>query len=120
MDLSHVTARQRAYFRSGATLPLPARRRALEALLRGLADREDALLAALEADLGKPPMEGYMTELGLVREELRFHLKHLARWPAPCASPPRWPTSRPGARSARSPTALCSSCPPGTTRSSCP
>ena len=53
MDLSHVTARQRAYFRSGATLPLPARRRALEALLRGLADREDALLAALEAgDLG--------------------------------------------------------------------
>ena len=110
MDLSHVTARQRAYFRSGATLPLPARRRALEALLRGLADREDALLAALEADLGKPPMEGYMTELGLVREELRFHLKHLARWP----------TSRPGARSARSPTALCSSCPPGTTRSSCP
>lgn len=110
MDLSHVTARQRAYFRSGATLPLPARRRALEALLRGLADREDALLAALEADLGKPPMEGYMTELGLVREELRFHLKHLARWA----------TSRPGARSARSPTALCSSCPPGTTRSSCP
>ena len=51
MDLSHVTARQRAYFRSGATLPLPARRRALEALLRGLADREDALLAALEADI---------------------------------------------------------------------
>ena len=83
MDLSHVTARQRAYFRSGATLPLPARRRALEALLRGLADREDALLAALEADLGKPPMEGYMTELGLVREELRFHLKHLARWARP-------------------------------------
>ena len=28
LDLSHVTARQRAYFRSGATLPLPARRRA--------------------------------------------------------------------------------------------
>ena len=87
MDLSHVTARQRAYFRSGATLPLPARRRALEALLRGLADREDALLAALEADLGKPPMEGYMTELGLVREELRFHLKHLARWTRPLRVP---------------------------------
>lgn len=87
MDLSHVTARQRAYFRSGATLPLPARRRALEALLRGLADREDALLAALEADLGKPPMEGYMTELGLVREELRFHLKHLARWARPLRVP---------------------------------
>lgn len=120
MDLSDVTARQRAYFRSGATLPLPARRRALESLLQGLTDQEGALLAALEADLGKPSFEGYMTELGLVREELRFHLKHLARWARPRRVPPRWPTSRPGARSARSPTALCSSCPPGTTRSSCP
>lgn len=120
MDLSHVTARQRAYFRSGATLPLPARRRALEALLRGLADREDALLAALEADLGKPPMEGYMTELGLVREELRFHLKHLARWTRPLRVPTPLAHFPAGARSARSPTARCSSCPPGTTRSSCP
>ena len=51
LDLSDVTARQRAYFRSGATLPLPARRRALESLLQGLTDQEGALLAALEADL---------------------------------------------------------------------
>lgn len=101
MDLSHVAARQRAYFRSGATLSLPARRYALEKLLRGLTDQEDALLSALEADLGKPPFEGYMTELGLVREELRFHLKHLARWarprrvPTPLAHFPARSTVRP-------------------------
>ncbi len=88
MDLSHVTARQKAYFRSGATRPLPARRRTLERLLQGLTDLEDTLISALETDLGKPPFEGYMTELGLVREELRFHLKHLARW----ARPQRVPT----------------------------
>lgn len=69
MDLSHVTARQKAYFRSGATRPLPARRRTLERLLQGLTDLEDTLISALETDLGKPPFEGYMTELGLVREE---------------------------------------------------
>lgn len=101
MDLSDVTARQRAYFRSGATLPLPARRRALESLLQGLTDQEGALLAALEADLGKPSFEGYMTELGLVREELRFHLKHLGRWtrprrvPTPLAHFPARSTVRP-------------------------
>lgn len=74
LDLSDVTARQRAYFRSGATLPLPARRRALESLLQGLTDQEGALLAALEADLGKPSFEGYMTELGLVRELSLIHI----------------------------------------------
>ena len=101
LDLSDVTARQRAYFRSGATLPLPARRRALESLLQGLTDQEGALLAALEADLGKPSFEGYMTELGLVREELRFHLKHLGRWtrprrvPTPLAHFPARSTVRP-------------------------
>ena len=58
-------------------------------------------LAALEADLGKPSFEGYMTELGLVREELRFHLKHLGRWarprrvPTPLAHFPARSTVRP-------------------------
>ena len=72
LDLSDVTARQRAYFRSGATLPLPARRRALESLLQGLTDQEGALLAALEADLGKPSFEGYMTQVCPLAMKSRF------------------------------------------------
>ena len=102
-------------------LPLPARRRALESLLQGLTDQEGALLAALEADLGKPSLRGgYMTELGLVREELRFHLKHLARWarprrvPTPLAHFPARSTVRP------EPYGSVLILSPGTTRSSCP
>ena len=80
MSIHATVSRQRAYFRSGATLPLRARKRALSALLRELTLREGALLAALRQDLGKATFEGYMTEIGLVKDELRFHLKHLDRW----------------------------------------
>lgn len=80
MSIHSTVIRQRAYFRSGATLPLRVRKRALNALLREITLREGALLAALREDLGKAAFEGYMTEVGLVKDELRFHLKHLDNW----------------------------------------
>ena len=44
---------------------------------------EAALLSALQADLGKSPMQGYATEIGLVQAEIRHAQKHLGRWAAP-------------------------------------
>lgn len=80
MSIHAVVTRQRAYFRSGATLSIRTRKRALNALLQEIVRREAILLNALEKDLGKSHFEGYMTEIGLVKEELRFHLRHLERW----------------------------------------
>ena len=80
MSIHSIVIRQRAFFRSGATLPLRVRKRALNALLKEITLRESALLSALQEDLGKAAFEGYMTEVGLVKDELRFHLKHLDRW----------------------------------------
>ena len=80
MSIHSIVTRQRAYFRSGATLPMRTRKRALRILLREVTNREKLLLAALKQDLGKSPFEGYMTEIGLVKDELRFHLKHLEQW----------------------------------------
>ena len=80
MSIHSTVIRQRAFFRSGATLPLHVRKRALNALLKEITLREGALLAALREDLGKAAFEGYMTEVGLVKDELRFHLKHLEHW----------------------------------------
>ena len=80
MEFTPFMDRQRQFFRSGVTLDVSRRKQALRALLQELERREDELLSALHADLGKAPFEGYMTELGMVREELRFHLKHLDRW----------------------------------------
>lgn len=80
MEFTPLMDRQRQFFRSGVTLDLVRRKQALRDLLREMERREDELLSALHADLGKAAFEGYMTELGMVREELRFHLKHLDHW----------------------------------------
>lgn len=80
MSIHDILSAQHAYFASGATLPLSARKAALSALLQEVDRREKDLISALSADLGKSAFESYMTEVGLAKEELRFHLKHLGRW----------------------------------------
>ena len=79
MDFSDL----RAFYDSGATRSFFARKAALEGLLSGVIRHEEALLRAMEEDLGKSRFEGYMTEVGLVRDEIRFQLKHLKRWMHP-------------------------------------
>ena len=83
MELSELTARQRAYFESGATRPLAARLAALRRLEEALGDWEGPIARALEEDLGKSPFESWLCETGLVREELRFLRRHLAGWMRP-------------------------------------
>ena len=79
MDFSDL----RAFYDSGATRSFFARKAALEGLLSGVIRHEEALLRAMEEDLGKSRFEGYMTEVGLVRDEICFQLKHLKKWMHP-------------------------------------
>ena len=83
MDHRELIARQRGYFASGATRSLEFRRRALERLGLAIEARESAILAALQADLGKPAVDAYMSEIGLVLSEIRHAVKHLGKWMKP-------------------------------------
>lgn len=83
MDHAAVISRQRAFFLSGATAGEGLRRSLLEALHDGLVTREEELLAALHADLGKCPHEAYASELGHVMGEIRHTLAHLHHWMKP-------------------------------------
>ena len=83
MDFATTVQRHRAFFQSGATRPLEFRRAQLEKLLVALEENEDALLAALQADLRKSPDQAYVTEIALVQTEIRCALKNLRRWTAP-------------------------------------
>ncbi len=67
---------------SGTTRPLAWRRAQLQALDSLLAENEPAILEALSADLGKPPVEAYF-EVVAVRQELRLAQRKLKRWLAP-------------------------------------
>jgi aldehyde dehydrogenase (NAD+) len=78
-----VVKRLRGTFESGRTRPVEWRKAQLTALRRLLADGEPEMLAALERDLGKSAIEGFVTEIALVRAEIDFTLKHLDGWLRP-------------------------------------
>ncbi len=83
MDLSELLQKQRKFFASGATQGTDYRLGALGLLGDVLALHEKRLLEALWEDLRKDPVESYMTEVGMVREEIRFLSRHLGRWTKP-------------------------------------
>jgi aldehyde dehydrogenase (NAD+) len=83
LDLPDTVARLRATFESGRTRPLRWRRDQLEALRAMLVEREADLLAALKADLGKPPTEAWATDVGFVISEITHALRHLRAWSRP-------------------------------------
>ena len=80
MDIQALVTAQRAYFNTGATLPLSARRAALKGLREAIAVYEGRIGTALRSDLNKPSAESYMCEVGLTLSELSFVEKHLASW----------------------------------------
>lgn len=70
---------QRDYFQKGKTLSVQNRRKALERLRDYIKSHEKELEDALAADLGKSRFESYLSEIGMLREELDYQLHHLNR-----------------------------------------
>ncbi|MBR6655137.1 MAG: aldehyde dehydrogenase [Alistipes sp.] len=81
--ISQIIALQREFFRSGATLDVEFRKEMLRRLLVGLHKWEKPLAEALWSDLHKSYEEAYMTEFGILYEEIRNHIKHLSSWIKP-------------------------------------
>ena len=71
---------QKAYFHSGKTLPVAARKEALCRLRKAIDDNEEAICEALYQDLGKSRSESYMCEVGLARSEISYMIKHVGRY----------------------------------------
>ena len=78
-----VVKRLRAGFDAGRTRPVDWRKAQLHAFKQMLAEGEGELVAALERDLGKSPIEAFVTEIALVRAEIDETLKHLDAWLRP-------------------------------------
>ena len=78
-----VVARLRATFASGRTTSLAWRTTQLRGIVALLESCEDELLAALAADLAKPAVEAYATDVGFARAEAKHALAHLRRWVKP-------------------------------------
>ena len=80
MDIKTTVEKQREYYLSGATREYTFRLEALEKLQRAVRDYEERISDALLKDLGKQPFESYMAEIGMVLDEVRYHIRHLKGW----------------------------------------
>lgn len=81
--MKELVAAQRQYFQTLETRPVTFRAAMLEKLEQALSQWEPRLTKALEADLGKAAFEAYATEIGFVRQEIRYLRRHVAAWAAP-------------------------------------
>lgn len=77
-----VAARLRATFGAGRSRPLPWRHQQLRALAAMLRDGADQLGQAMSADLGKPRVEGWLTDIGAVRLDVQRAERRIDRWAA--------------------------------------
>lgn len=76
-NIEELLKKQRAYFNTGATLPVSFRIRALKKLGRNIKKYEKEIGAALNKDLGKSGIEGYFCETGLVLSEISYMIRKL-------------------------------------------
>lgn len=77
-----IVAAQKAFFKSGQTLDPKWRRDRLKDFLAAMEKWEQRLTEALWADLHKSYKEAYLTEISLVKAEIRDAVRHVRRWSA--------------------------------------
>lgn len=82
-SIAETVATMRATFNSGHTRPLEWRRKQLNGIIAMLEENEPAFLAALKTDLGKPEVEGFITDIAFVTSEVKMMLKNLNKWNKP-------------------------------------
>ncbi|MCR4900354.1 MAG: aldehyde dehydrogenase [Treponema sp.] len=79
-EIQIILEKQKAFFASGATLPVKARIQALKKLYSVIKESEKEITTALTQDLGKSALEGFMCEAGLVMGEISYMLKNIRKF----------------------------------------
>ncbi len=78
--IEEILDKQHKYYLSGKTLSLKERLSSLKKLYTSIEKYSDELRKALYKDLGKPPAESDMCEIGLTKSEISYIYKHLGKW----------------------------------------
>lgn len=86
-DYKQILTKQREFFRSGETKNIAFRLHQLERMEEWIDKNEQEIMKALKQDLHKSSFEAYITEIGMVKEELRYTRKHLRSWAKPVRVP---------------------------------
>ena len=78
--IKNIAESQKTFFRSGATLDIKFRKQMLRKFLAAFERWEQRLCDALWKDLHKSYEEAYLTEISIVKAEVKMHIKHLSSW----------------------------------------
>ena len=82
-EISALLEKQRAYYRSGKTLPVAFRVAQLKRLYAAIVEHQAEISDALASDLGKSKYEGFMCESGLVLTEISYMIWHVKKFARP-------------------------------------
>jgi len=80
MNIEEILRAQKAFFRTGKTLPVKFRIEQLKKLYSAVKKYETEIADALQKDLGKSAFESYMCETGLVLSEISFMIRNTKRF----------------------------------------
>ena len=78
-NIDKILESQKEFYNSGATKSLEFRKKSLIELKNVIKKYEKEILLALNKDLCKSEFEAYVTEIGIVLEEINFMLKNMKR-----------------------------------------
>lgn len=79
-EIRSMMENQRAFYNAGQTKEISFRVRHLKILKHAIEENEKRILDALHEDLRKSPYEAYLTEVGIVRDEIRHTIKKVRKW----------------------------------------
>lgn len=79
-EIKKIIENQKKFFATGKTLDVKYRIDALKKLKSAIEKYEDEIAGAIKADLGKSSSESYMCEIGLVKSEISYMLKHIKKY----------------------------------------
>lgn len=81
-NVGNIIQNQRDFFKSGKTKDVTFRIEQLKKLRQAVIEHEQSIVEALQADLHKPKVETYLTEIGVIKE-IDYAIKHLKTWTKP-------------------------------------
>ena len=79
-DINLIFKNQKEFFESGKTINVDYRIKNLKKLNDIIKKNEDKILRELKKDLGKSNFEGYVTEVGILYDDINFHIKNVKKW----------------------------------------
>ncbi|MEH2180060.1 aldehyde dehydrogenase [Nostoc sp.] len=88
-NIGNIIQNQREFFQTGKTKDVTFRIEQLKTLKQAIIEHKQSIVEALQADLHKPEVETYLTEISVIKD-IDYAIKHLQNWTKPQKAAVSW------------------------------